>query len=341
MIKNDGRKLDHKTLEEIRIRAVQQVQSGESPEVVIRTLGFSRTCIYEWLAKYRHGGWQALRAKKISGRPQKLTGKQIQWIYRTVTMKDPRQLKFKFALWTRKMIGIAIDNQFGVKLSLSSIGRLLKQLGLTYQKPLYKAFQQNPALVQKWLRQEFPKIKALAKKQKAEIYFCDEAAVQSNFYSGKTWSAKGQTPILKSTGARFGLQMISAVTSKGSMRFMIIKGRNSSRVFVEFLKRLIYKAKRSIFLIVDGHPIHKAVLVKKYVQSLKGKLRLFFLPPYSPELNPDECVWNHLKNNMMGKSFIAGPQDMKEKVFSYLKSLQKQSLKIISFFQTPTTKYAA
>src|SRR5512137_1775468 len=171
MAKNDARKLDHKTLEAIRIRAVEQVQSGESPETVIRALGFSRACIYNWLASYRAGGWHALRARPLKGRPKKISGRQMKWIYDTVTLKNPMQYKFEFALWTRAMIRTLINERYGIKLSLPSVGRLLAQLGLTCQKPLMRAFQQNPALVEKWLREEYPQIRAKAKRIGAEIYF--------------------------------------------------------------------------------------------------------------------------------------------------------------------------
>ena len=170
MPKQDARKLDHKALEAIRIRAVQQVQSGQSPEVVIQALGFSRRCIYSWLAMYRAGGWDALNAKPIAGRPKKLSARQIKWLHDAVTMKNPLQFKLPFALWTRGQIRTLLYRQYRMKLSLTSIGRLLAQLGLTCQKPLFRAWQQNPSLVQRWLEQEYPKIRSLAKRAGAEIF---------------------------------------------------------------------------------------------------------------------------------------------------------------------------
>lgn len=341
MQKQDARKLDHKTLEAIRIRAVQQVQNGESPETVIRALGFSRACIYEWLAAYRAGGLDSLKAGKITGRPKKLTGSQLRWIYKAVTQKNPLQLNFPFALWTRRMICTLIYRRFRKKLSLSSVGRLLAQLGLSCQKPLFRAWQQDASRVQQWLEREYPRIQAQAKREGAEIFFEDESGVRSDFHGGTTWAPQGQTPVVRVTGQRFSLNMISAISPKGSLRFMVVKGGVGAKVFIAFLKRLLHGRRRPIFLIVDGHPAHRAKLVKKYVESKGGKLRLFSLPPYSPELNPDELVWNDVKNNGVARSIVNGPRDLHRIVVGRLRFLQKTPERVRSFFQSPETRYAA
>lgn len=339
MRSNDGRKLDHKTLEAIRIRAVQQVEAGESPEAVIEALGFTRARIYEWLAAYREGGYDALKAKQLFGRPPKLTGKQMGKLYQIVTMKNPLQLKFPFALWTRSMIGEVIRDQFDVRLSDVSVGRLLRKLGLSPQKPLRRAYQQDKDQVERWQSDVYPKIRRLAKRENADIYFADEASVRSDYHSGTTWAPKGQTPVVPATGARFSLNLISAVSPRGEMRFMTLKGRMTADRFIEFLNRLMKGAKRPIFVIVDGHPTHRAVKVKKFVAATNGKLRLFFLPPYSPELNPDESVWNYLKHHHVGKAIISGPDQLKTVVLRILRRIQKKPVLVRAFFEQDELRY--
>ena len=341
MTKTDARGLTHDKLTELRRRAVSAVQNGESPEQVARVMGVHRSTMYGWLARYRAGGWDRLDARKRGGRRPKLDGAALKWIYRTVTLGNPQQFKFRFALWTSAMVGVLIRERFGIPLSRASVCRLLGQLGLSAQRPLWRAYQQDPAAVDRWLREEFPRISALAKVEKAAIWFGDEAGIRSDAHAGTTWAPRGATPVVSTTGARFGLNLISAVTRRGDFRFMGVKGRVNADVFIGFLKRLLRGGRKPIFLIVDGHPTHKAVKVRRFVESLAGRLRLFFFPPYSPELNPDEHVWNDLKNNGIGRQALTGPDQMKSEVLSHLRTLQKLPVLIRSFFQAPSTAYAA
>lgn len=340
-MKTDARSLDHKTLTEMRKRAVSRVQAGENPTDVARILGINIRTLFRWLSLYRGGGWQNLDASKRGGRPKKLDSKAMKWIYDTVTLKNPLQLKFPFALWTSKMVQELIKKRLGVKLSRSSVWRLLGQLGLSAQKPLWRAYQQDPEKVQKWIEEEYPEIRREATKVGAEIYFQDEAGVRSDFHNGTTWAKRGKTPIVSSTGARFSANMISAVSPRGKMRFMVTKRNVTATVFIEFLKRLLINALGPVFVIVDGHPAHKAKIVKRFVEEQEGRLKLFFLPPYSPELNPDEYVWNHLKNNCLGKKILTSKEQLHEYIQSHLRRLQKMPKLIQSFFLAPTTRYAA
>lgn len=339
MRKTDGRKISPEAMEEIRVRAVQRVQAGESPEVVIKTLGFARACIYNWLARYRSGGWHGLRTGQRSGRPKKLIGTQIKWIYQTVRDKDPRQLKFEFALWTRSMIAELVKQKYGIKLSKTSVGRLLHQLGFSCQKPLYRAYQRDAELVKQWKEKVFPKIQKRAKKEGAVIYFQDESGVRSDFHSGTTWALKGQTPIIEATGARFGMNMMAAITPRGQMHFMIVKGTVRSDEICEFLKRLMHGHDHKVFLIWDGHPTHKSKKVKGCITSFNRRLEIFLLPSYSPDLNPIEQLWNHTKTNGVGRKAVYGPDQLKTAVINKLRSLQKLPKKIASFFRHPDCEY--
>jgi len=342
MKRRDARALDHKTLEEIRIRAVERVQAGESPEVVIQVLGLSRSCIYTWLARYRAGGWGALKARALKGRPLKMQPAQMKWVYQTVVGKSPLQFRFEFALWTREMIRLLLREQFQLKLSLASVGRLLKQLGLTCQRPIFRATEQDPQRVRQWREQDYPVIRQEARLCGAEIYFGDEAGVRSDCHAGTTWGIKGQTPVVHTAGQRSSVNMISAVSARGHLRFMLTKGKVNGLVFTEFLKRLMHGAARRVFLILDGGSYHHSRPVKDYVASLDGKLRLFFLPPYSPELNPDEQVWNYVKHHGVAKAALRGGKgELRKLVLARLRSLQKLPWTVRMFFLTPDAQYAA
>ena len=256
-----------------------------------------------------------------------------------MTDKLPDQLKLPFTLWTREAVQSLIYKKFKVKKSLPQIGRYLQSWGFSAQKPIYKAYEQNPEAVEKWLEKEYPKIRRKAKKEKAEIYFGDEAGMRSDHHAGKSFSKKGQTPIVKKTGKRFSVNMISAVSARGGKRFMLYHGKFNSDRYILFLKQLIKKSTHKIYLIMDNYSVHKTNKVKAWIERRKDKLEVYYLPTYSPELNPDELLNQDVKTNVVGKLRASNAHELKKNVKSHLKKISKQ--KIISFFKHQQTKYAA
>jgi transposase len=237
------------------------------------------------------------------------------------------------------MVQELIKREFGVSLNVITVGRLLHKLGLTPQKPKRKAYQQNEYYVLKWMAEDFKEIKKLAAKANADIFFGDESAVRSDYHSGTTWAVRGKTPIVRTTGTRHKVNLISAISPRGEMRFMATEGNVNAEVFIEFLKRLIANAEDPIFLVLDNSSVHRSKEVRNYVVSTNGRLRLFFLPPYSPELNPDEHFWNYLKNHNIGRQVTTNGWDLYTRVTKVMRSLQKYPEKIRSFFQHQWTKY--
>jgi len=291
MKKNDARKLSTDAQQQIRYQVIRLKKQGRTREEISKITDVHRSTCSQWWSLYRAEGRKALKIKK-RGRPpgscRTLSPEQEKELRKAIHDKCPDQMKLPFALWTREMVVSVIKKQFGVTLSVSSVGRLLRQLGFSCQKPLYRAYQQDSDAVAKWKNEVFPEIKKKAKKVGATIYFEDESGIRSDFHSGKTWAEKGSTPVVQSTGARFSLNMIAAISTRGKMRFMVIKGTVQAEEVCNFLRRLMHNAKNPIFLIWDGHPTHKSRKVRKCVESFDGQLEVFFLPPYSPELNPSE-----------------------------------------------------
>ena len=299
----------------------------------------TRAAVYGWLAKYREGCLEALKARPVPGRPSKLSGAQLQRIYTVVEGNDRRQMQFVFALWTRAMVRELIGREFGVRLSEVSVGRLLRKLGLSPQRPLYRAYQQNAQAVARWKAETYPQLRREAVEVGATIYFADEAGVRSDYHAGTTWAPVGRTPVMASTGDRFAVNLIAALTAKGKLRFAVYDGNLNGKVFIDFCRRLLHDSPGPVFLVLDGHPVHRSNAVKAFAASTGGRLRLCFLPGYAPELNPDEWVWKHVKHDRLGRAGVSGPEDLKAKALAALHRLQKLPHLVQGFFRDPSLRY--
>lgn len=342
---SDARSFDQSAQEVIRVNAVKALLKGETQQRVAELFGVTRQATGKWWAIYQMGGFAALRKK--SRRPKsvddggKLKGWQCASIVRTIMNKTPDQLNFGFMLWTRDAVAELIKDRFKIRVSKWTVGRLLKQWGMSPQKPVKKAYQQQPEVVKKWLDKEYPRIARAAILEKAEILWGDEMGVRSDDQIGRTYGKVGRTPVVKVSGQRFSCQMISTVSNRGNLRFMIFDGKFNANVCITFLKRLIKDAKRKIFLILDGHPVHKSKKVKAWIEANKEMMSLFILPAYSPELNPDELLNQDVKTNAVRKRRAANKTDLKRNLIGYLRGRQKRPDLVRRYFQAKHVRYAA
>jgi transposase len=341
MAKIDGRTLDHRTLEHMRILAVRRVvEEGEAPSVVIQSLGFSRPVIYSWLRKFKDAGWDGLVERIAEGPEPKLNEKQRQQVKRWILGKDPRQYGFDFGLWSRRIVQALIEERFGVGLGLTAVGRLLASLDITPQKPLRRAYERDPQAVDQWVKATYPQLKRRAKRLRGMIFFLDEAGVQSDPPLGRTYGLKGKTPVVVTSGQRQSLNVISAVNARGEFWAATYTGKLNAEAFILFLQNFMKGRSGKVFLVVDGHPAHKANTVKRYVASLGRRLELHFLPPYAPDLNPDEFVWSHMKTNGVSKKPLKKNESLRKRVEQDLRKIQTNRKLVQSFFCAPTVLYA-
>src|SRR5205809_1630123 len=337
----DGRTLDHKTLSHIRTQAVRRViEDHERPSDVMKSFGLCRTTIYPWLREYKDKGWQALAESISQGPEPKLSDQQKQRVKRWILGKDPRQYGFDFGLWSRRIVQSLIQEKLGVELCLTSVGKLLASLDITPQKPLRRAYERDPKAVQRWLEEVYPKLRKRAKKLGAKIFFLDEAGFQSDPPLGRTYGLKGQTPVVTTSGQRQSLNVISAVNARGEFWAASYSGKLNAEAFVAFLENFIDSQRGKVFLVVDGHPAHKAKIVKAYLKSLQGRLELHFLPPYAPDLNPDACVWSYMKSNGVSKKPLKQNESLTKRVEEDLNKIKRDPGLVRSFFCAESVVYA-
>lgn len=342
MFDEDARSLPQKAQADLRRRVVVALDRGMNVAEAARTFGVSRQAIYNWLERKASGGVRALQPRK-RGRPKggTLEPWQCAQIAKQVVHNYPDQLKLPFCLWTREAVAALISRRFGINLSVSTVGRYLKQWGFTPQKPVRRAYEQRPAEVRRWLRKEYPRIRAQAKRAGAEIYWSDEMGLRSDHTAGRSYGRRGQTPIIPATGHRFGCNIISAINNRGRLYFALFRGRFTARTLVEFLKRLVKQVGRKVYIIMDRHPVHRSAKVKRWLAQNRQRIQLYFLPAYSPELNPDEVLNQDVKTNALGRRRPRTQDEMIGTVRGHLRSRQRTPNVVGRFFHESHVRYAA
>lgn len=338
----DARHMSASAQEALRYRVVNAIENGMSKSEASRVFQVSRTAIHHWTKAKATKGSKALKAKKRGPRSSsRLLPHQAASSVRLMEQKCPDSLGLPFYLWTREAVQQFLAERFGLSVSVWTVGRYLKKWGFTPQKPLRRAYEQDRQAVEQWLETEYPEICRTAKREKAEIHWGDEMGVRSDYQAGRSYGRQGQTPVVQGTGQRFSCNMISTITNRGKLCFKLFTQRFDSTVMLDFLRRLIRHSSQKVFLIVDGHPVHRSKAVHKWLEKHSDRIRMFFLPAYSPELNPDELLNHDVKANAVGRQRAKNKTEMIDNIRSYLRSTQRQPHIVQHFFREKHVTYAA
>ena len=308
-----------------------------------KMFGVSVRAANKWVALDKTGGLRALKRKRRGRRAGegRITAAQAARIRQLIIGRMPDQLRLPFYLWTRAAVALLIKREYDIEVSLTTVGRYLKRWGMSPQKPVRRAYERNDAAIALWLRREYPSIAAQAKREGATIYWGDEMGLRSDHVTGTSYALVGQTPIVRATGQRFGCNMISAITNRGHLAFSVFQGKFGGPLFVDFMQRLLKQSTTKVYLIVDGHPVHRSRVAKDFAAAHADRIRLIQLPGYCPELNPDELLNQDVKTNALGKSRPTNRAEMMATVRSHLHRRQKQPNVIRNLFQEQHVRYAA
>lgn len=344
MKKIDARKLPTEAQQQIRNQAIRLKKSGKTYNEVSDITCVHKSTILRWYKAYQRKGVHAIRIKKRGrrlGSCRTLTLEQEKQIQKTIYEKCPDQLKFPFALWTRKAVQQLINHFYSVEMPVRTVGEYLKRWGFTPQKPLRRAYKQNPKAINKWLDEEYPAIAKQATKEGAEIHWGDETGLCNDSYHGRSYAPRGQTPAIRLHPRCKRVNLISTVTNQGKVRFMVYEAKMNSGTLIKFMKRLIKESTRKIFLVLDNLKVHHSYIVRDWLEKHKEQIEVFYLPSYSPELNPDEYLNCDLKVGVHSKTPAKTKKQLKAKAISHLRKLQKSPSRVRKYFKHLKIAYAA
>jgi transposase len=344
----DARTLTQAAQEVLRVRAVRLVvEEGWSQVDAAGAVGVGERQMRRWMVRFRRGGWKALEKRRRGRSAQSqmtLSGAQQSRLVDAIRTNCPDQLRIPGLLWTRSAVCELIERDCGVRLDLSTVGRYLRRWGFTLKRPVKRALEQDPVVVEAWLEKVYPQIKGRARAERALILWQDESGVRLQQLTPKAgYAPRGQRAVAFVSGKRVGQNMISAIANGGELSFSLFEGRFTAKVFIAFLDRLIRQHEgRKIFLICDNHSTHHAKAVKTWVAQRRDRIELHFLPAYSPELNPDEYLNQDIKRHMRGiHPRPADKPSLVTELRRFLHRRQRQPRIVINYFKAPHVAYAA
>jgi transposase len=344
MEKIDTRKLKPEVQQELRNQAIRLRKSGMAYKQIGEIVGVHPTNVCKWWKAYQQGGQKAVRHKKRGRRKgvcRTLTEDQERELQRAIKDRCPDQMKLPFSLWTRIAVQQLVKQLYSIQMPIRTVGEYLKRWGFTPQKPLSRAYEKNPEAVKKWLNESYPAIADRAKTEGAEIHWGDETGLLNNAYYHRSYAPAGKTPAIQMPAKRERVSMISTVTNQGKVRFMLYEDAMNAKTLIRFMTRLIKDADRKVFLILDNLRTHHSKPVRKWLEDHKHEIKVFFLPSYSPELNPDEYLNRDLKFNVHKGRPARTKLQLKRKTISHLRKLQKLPKRIMKYFKDPNIAYAA
>jgi transposase len=340
----DGRSESNEVLEALRRRAVHARGLGYPVVDIAAILGVREETVSRWCVKYEHGGEAALPGDR-TGRPvgsgRLLSQEQEQLLQHLIDTKSPQELSIPSALWTRAAVRELIARQTGQSLPIRTVGEYLGRWGYTPQKPVRKAYKQDPEEVAEWLDKTYPGIERRASEEGAEIHWGDETGVRSTCQHSRGYARPQDTPELRVPGSRFSVNMISTLTNQGKVRWMIYQGRMNAALFIVFLTRLIAGASKKVFLIVDHLSVHEAAAVEEWLADKKDQIEVFYLPKYTPERNADEYLNCDVKTNINTDGLPKDREELKGKLRRFMQKLSKLPERIASYFKHKYLQYAA
>lgn len=332
MKKGDGRKIPRQALEYMRLQSINLYKQGKEIKEISEFFGVTIDAVYKWIKKYKQRGKDSLKSRKAKGAEPKITKKEFKKLIKLIK-KSAIEFGFETPLWDCKRIQRVIKNELKKDIHFSNVWRLLIKSGLSPQKPEKVAFERSQRKVNKWLREEWPNIEEHRRRWQAMLYFQDESSVSLVPVLGKTWAKKGETPKIKVTGNRGSIAVSSAISPAGRMIFRIEKDKVNSKTFIDFLKQIIKNHPlRKIIIIADNSPTHTAKAVDNFIKENKSKIAVYYLPTYSPDLNPDEEVWKYLKNVKLKAHQAKNKKEFTPLVRSKMQSIQRKPNVIKSFF---------
>jgi transposase len=339
----DARSLSPEALQALRERVIAAVEGGMSKSQAARVFNLNRNTVNRWHKNYKEGGKASLVVQTRGRKPKPVLDEaQRKQLIDTITHKTPEQVNGVGYLWTRAEVASWAQRELGITCTVKRWGKILAEANLTPQVPARKSVKQNPHEVAEFVEKTFPEVQKQAQEEQAEVFFLDESGLRSDCTSGRSYAPRGRTPTMPVSGKRFGVSFIAAVCAAGMMSYSVYTGRFNGKVMIEYLERLLAeRAGKKVYVVLDNHPVHTSNAVKEWAEKNEQRIRLVYLPKYSPEINPVEYLNGHVKANVQRTKRAANQQELADQTRAFLAGIQSDDRYVCRYFLAPHAYYAS